>query len=274
MKRHEHKPARRSPSRKGTVPLERALSKLGLASRAEARRWILAGRVSVDGRLCRRPERAVVPESIAVAIDGKAAPSPPPLTLLLYKPRGLITTQRDERGRRTVFSLVPRRLGTLHAVGRLDQATSGLLLLTNDSRLSSWLADPANKLRRVYLVTVAGRVEEDTRRRLEKGIVDRGERLRCAGVRLRKASGRETHLVVELEEGRNREIRRLLAALGHEVLRLKRVAFGGLTLGALQPGGYRALSAAELRRAFPGAPVRAAGSLTARRKPGRAARPP
>jgi 23S rRNA pseudouridine2605 synthase len=131
-----------------------------------------------------------------------------------------------------------------------------LLLLTNDTRFADWLTDPRNQVSRIYLVTVRGELNEETARRLEQGIEDTGERLAARSVVIRKRSRRETHLVVELTEGKNREIRRMLTAGGHEVTRLKRVSFGGLELGELAPGRWRGLSAAELREAFPSAPLR------------------
>jgi 23S rRNA pseudouridine2605 synthase len=141
-------------------------------------------------------------------------------------------------------------------VGRLDAATSGLLLLTNDTRLADWLTDPANAVARVYLVTVRGELADAAARRLEEGLDDAGERLAARAVTVRKRSRRETHLVLELTEGKNREIRRLLAAVRHEVTRLKRVSFGGLELGDLAVGKWREVSAEELKAAFPGALMR------------------
>jgi 23S rRNA pseudouridine2605 synthase len=140
-------------------------------------------------------------------------------------------------------------------VGRLDAATTGLLLLTNDTRLADWVTDPGNAVPRIYLATVRGLLEDATARRLEEGIEDRGERLAASTVTVRKRSRRETHLILALTEGKNREIRRLLAAAGHEVTRLKRVSFGGLELGDLPPGQWRDVTIEELRAAFPGAPL-------------------
>ena len=134
----------------------------------------------------------------------------------------------------------------LVAVGRLDLASAGVLLLTTDTRLADWLTDPANGVIRRYAVTARGSVSDDARRQLEAGIDD----LRASRVTVRKRSGRETHLIVELDEGKNREIRRLFSAIGHEVTRLTRVAFGAIELGSLQPGEFRELTREELRRAF------------------------
>lgn len=244
---------RRKP---GFVPLERALSKLGLASRAEARELIRAGRVTVDGRTETDPLREIVPERVRVEIDGRPVRRAEPLTILLHKPRGVVTTRSDPQGRPTVYSCIEALEAHVVPVGRLDAATSGLLLLTNDTRFADWVTDPRHEVPRVYVVTVRGELSDETARRLEEGIEDAGERLAVRRIAVRKRSRRETHLIVELTEGKNREIRRLMATAGHEVTRLKRVAFGGLELGKLVVGKWRALSTDELRAAFPGAPVR------------------
>ncbi|HEX9942312.1 MAG TPA: pseudouridine synthase [Thermoanaerobaculia bacterium] len=242
--------------RPGFVPLERALSKLGLASRAEARELIRAGRVAVDGQAETDPLREVVPERVRIEIDARPVRRAEPLTVLLNKPRGVVTTRSDPEGRPTVYGCLEGLNAHVVPVGRLDAATSGLLLLTNDTRFADWLTDPRNEVPRVYLVTVLGELADETARRLEEGIEDSGERLAARSVQVRKRSRRETHLVIELTEGKNREIRRMLAAVGHEVTRLKRVSFGGLELGELAPGKWRMISDEELRAAFPGAPVR------------------
>jgi len=235
--------------KKGRVPLERALSKLGLVSRTEARALIRDGRVKVDGRPVTDPLVEVVPEHILVEIDGHRAELPRPVTILLHKPRGVVTTRSDPEGRPTVYGCLEGLDAHVVPVGRLDAATSGLLLLTNDTRFADWVTDPRNEVPRVYLVTVRGEMSDDTARGLEPGVVT-----------IRKRSRRETHLVVELREGRNREIRRMMAAVGHEVTKLKRVSFGGLELGDLAPGRWREVVEEELRAAFPGVPRRGAGS--------------
>lgn len=252
MGRPESGPGRRvRPATRG-VPLDRALSKLGLATRAEARRLIGAGRVEVDGRQALDPDAPVTPERVDIRIDGVDRPAPPPLTIALHKPRGVVTTRFDPQGRPTVYSLLAAVDAHVVPVGRLDLATSGLLLLTNDTRFGDWLTDPASSVPRVYLVTVRGRVTGDELARLAAGVDSRGERLHASSVELRKASARESHLVVTLTEGRNREVRRLLEGVGHEVARLRRVQVGGLELGTLAPGQWRVVDHAELARAFPG----------------------
>lgn len=230
----------------GTVPLLRALSKLGLASRTQTAEWIAAGRLAVNGRICRDPALPVVPERDRFALDGQELAPQARTCIALHKPRGYVTTRSDEKGRRTVFDLLPDSLQQLHAVGRLDMHTSGLLLMTNNTRLSSWLTDPANAVPREYAVSVDGKIADATLERVLHGIEDDGELLRASAVRVRKLSGRESHLFVTLHEGRNRELRRLFRAAGHEVNKLKRLAFGPVALGELESGKYRMLDAAEL----------------------------
>ncbi|MFI5178330.1 MAG: pseudouridine synthase [Vicinamibacterales bacterium] len=233
--------------RRTGVSLDRALSKLGAASRSEARELIAAGRVRVNGRAITNPAFQVAPESADLTIDEVAIRRAPRRLIAFHKPRGTITTRRDPEGRPTVFDLLGEAGKGLVAVGRLDRASTGLLLLTNDTRLAHRLTDPRNAVTRRYLVTVRGRVSPDAATRLERGIdvpvADGGsERLAASRVAIRKASGRETHLIVELKEGRNREVRRLFEAIGHEVTRLHRVAFGSIELGDLAPGHWRIVS--------------------------------
>jgi 23S rRNA pseudouridine2605 synthase len=235
------------------VDLERALSKLGLASRSGARALIRSGRVSVDGRAVTDPHRAVIPERVAIAIDNTPRRKADPVTVLLHKPRGVVTTRSDPEGRPTVFDLLNDLDAHVAPVGRLDLATSGLLLLTNDTRLADWLTDPKNAIPRVYLVTVRGRVSPQTEHQLVIGLTIDGEHLSAAKAHVRKASNRETHLVVTLLEGKNREIRRLFLDLGHSVTRLRRVQFGGLMLD-IPPGKWRIVSQQELDENFPGRP--------------------
>jgi 23S rRNA pseudouridine2605 synthase len=230
--------------RPGRVPLNRALSKLAIMSRAAATAAIRQGRVRVSGRVVRDPATLVVPERARIAVDRERRTAAQWRTILLHKPRGVVTTRRDPEGRRTVFDVVGPDSSALHAVGRLDFATSGLLLLTTDTQLSNWITDPANAVRRVYLVSVRGEITPEALASLG------------GGVALRKTSRRESHLVVELREGKNRQVRRRFEAAGHEVIRLKRVEFGGLELGGLEPGQWREVTQGEMRAAFPAAPIR------------------
>jgi 23S rRNA pseudouridine2605 synthase len=225
------------------VPLNRALSKLGILSRAQATAAIRAGRVRVDGRVVDDPAYPVIPERARIAIGDEPQAGAVWRTILLHKPRGVVTTRRDPEGRRTVFDVVGGGSRGLNAVGRLDRATSGLLLLTTDTQFANWITDPANAIPRTYVVTVRGEVTQAELPTLP------------AAITLRKASARESHLVVELRSGRNREVRRLFEGIGHEVTRLKRVQFGGLELQLLEPGQWRDVSREELRAAFPGARI-------------------
>jgi 23S rRNA pseudouridine2605 synthase len=263
----------------GRVPLARALSKLGIASRSEAGRLIEAGRVMVSGRVVTDPRHLVRPERTVITVDdGEAVTRAARIVILLHKPRGVVTTRSDPEGRPTVYDLI-REAGAasgagahLAPVGRLDMASTGLLLFTNDTRLAHWLTDPETALPRVYLVTVRGRVEDETAEAIERGFDVDGERLQAQRITIRKRSNRESHLVVELIEGKNREIRRLMKARGHEVTRLARVSFGGLELGTLAPGKWRIVDEHEIKRAWPEAPHARAtrgGDAPARKQPRR-----
>jgi 23S rRNA pseudouridine2605 synthase len=224
--------------------------------------------VTVDGRIAADPRTRVVPERVRLAIDGHAVAASDWRAILFHKPRGVVTTTHDPEGRPTVFDVLGAAGRRLRAVGRLDLATTGLLILTTDTRLAAWLTDPANAIERTYVVTVRGAVGEPTVTQIETGVEANGERLQAAHVEVRKRSRRETHLIVTLTEGKNREIRRLFASRGHEVTRLTRIRFGGFALGSLPPGAWREISREELVAAFPDAPL----TSSARRQSPRSAR--
>src|SRR5215467_12596040 len=179
----------KGPRAHGKVALNRALSKLGVLSRAQATAAILDGRVTVWGRVVLTPATLVTPETDRIELDGRRARQPKWRTILFHKPRGVVTTRSDPEGRPTIYSVLGAAGEGLVAVGRLDFATSGLLLLTSDTQFAHWLTDPTNEIPRVYVVTVRGRVSP-------------GALASLAGqVTLRKASERESHLLVELREG-------------------------------------------------------------------------
>lgn len=228
---------------RGVVRLDRALSKLGVASRVEARRLIADGRVRVAGKIVRDPAKLVVPEQRTIDVDGTIAAARSWRTIALHKPRGVVTTRRDPAGRTTVFDLLGEDLRALVAVGRLDLASTGLLLLTSDTQLANHLTDPANAIVRRYIVTVRGSLSDSEADRMVSGI----DGLSARSVVIRKRSARETHLIVELVEGKHREIRRMLEALGHPVTKLMRVAFGGVELGNLPPGQWREVARHEIK---------------------------
>lgn len=229
------------------IHLNRLLSKRGVLTRSQANAAILAGRVSVNGRVVRDPGQPVE-ASARIALDAEATTTRPRRTILFHKPRGVLTTRADPEGRETIYDVLGEAGRGLIPVGRLDQATSGLLVLTSDTQLADRMTDPRSAVPRVYLVSVRGRMTREDCERLEQGVVDNGERITPDQVTLRKPSGRESHLVVTLNEGKNREIRRLFEAAGHPVTRLKRVALGGLALDDLKPGEWRELHEADVRK--------------------------
>jgi 23S rRNA pseudouridine2605 synthase len=237
-----------STSKRLTV--DRLLSKRGIASRGTSQEWIRAGRVRINGRVIHDPATWVLWPKDAVSIDDQPIQDSVKRFILFHKPKGVITTHSDEKSRKTIFDVLPADLVYVHAVGRLDQATSGLLLLTNDSTLSSLLTDPAQKVMRTYLVSVRGEFTEAQAGEAVAGVVDGGERLQCHTVKIQKHSGRESHLEVVLIQGKNREIRRLFQALGHEVTRLRRIQYGPFKLEDLPSGAWREIPIEDVRRAL------------------------
>lgn len=231
----------------GTVSLARALSKLGVCSRRDAERWIAEGRVTVDGRPVRDATRRLDPDRARLAVDGQPVRAAARVYLALNKPRGVLVSRAAERGARTVYDLLPPDLagGHLSAVGRLDKASEGLLLLTNDTRWAARLLDPASHVAKTYHVQVDAHPDDALLARLVAGVVDDGEHLAVRRASVLRLGTRSAWLELVLDEGRNRHIRRLLAALGVETLRLVRVAVGPLPLGDLPKGAVRALTAAE-----------------------------
>jgi len=232
------------------LTMDRLLSKLGIASRGTSQDWIRAGRVRINGQVVRDPATWVLWPNNSVSIDDQLIQDSVKRFFLFHKPKGVITTHSDEQDRKTIFDVLPPNLGYLHAVGRLDQATSGLLLLTNDSELSSFLTDPVNKVKRTYLVSVRGEFTETQAKEATAGVVDAGERLQCHTVKIQKSSGRESHLEVVLTQGKNREIRRLFKVLGHEVTRLRRIQYGPFTLEDLPSGAWREIPIEDVRKSF------------------------
>jgi 23S rRNA pseudouridine2605 synthase len=232
--------------------LARVLSKRGLCSRTQAAEWVRAGRVRVGGRVVRDPEFPTSPDRDDIAVEGVSAAPAAPLHLMLNKPRGLVTTARDERGRDTVYrcfdgaSLDGAPLPWLAPVGRLDQASEGLLLFSNDPAWAAGITDPDTGPMKTYRVQIDRIPDEALLAALRTGTVDAGERLSTVSVALLRAGQRNAWIEIVLDEGRNRQIRRLLAAFDIATLRLMRVAIGGLALGDLAKGAWRRLDADDL----------------------------
>jgi 23S rRNA pseudouridine2605 synthase len=232
--------------------LARVLSKQGLCSRTEAARWIAAGRVAVDGRVVRDPEFPIQRGRQRIVVDGRDIDQAARLYLMLNKPRGLITTARDERGRDTVYRCFDGAqwqgapLPWLAPVGRLDQASEGLLLFCNDPEWAARITDPELGPDKTYHVQIDAIPDAAALAALVAGVVEDGEPLRAKSARLLRSGEKNAWLEIVLDEGRNRQIRRLLAAFDIGVLRLLRVAIGELALGELGKGQWRMLSATEV----------------------------
>jgi 23S rRNA pseudouridine2605 synthase len=238
------------------VSVARALSKLGACSRREAERRVVEGRVRIDGRVVRDPAARIDPRRARLELDGQPIRAAARVYLALHKPRGVVTSHTPERGARTVYELLPATYAGRHlsAVGRLDKATEGLLLVTNDTRWAARVLDPTAHVPKVYHVHVDTVPDEALLAALREGVAgEPGEWLAVAGARVLRAGTRTGWLELVLHEGRNRHIRRLLAAVGTEVARLIRVSIGPLALGDLAPGAVRPLTAAE-RAALGGVP--------------------
>jgi 23S rRNA pseudouridine2605 synthase len=229
------------------IGLARALSKLGYCSRSQAATLIRAGRVHLNGAVRRDPEAPVRLERERIAVDGQVVRPPQKIYLMMNKPRGLVTTASDEKGRETVYSILAgETLPWVAPVGRLDKASEGLLLLTNDSEWGARVAAPETHLEKTYHVQIGSAAGEEMAEALMKGVKsDEGNFLRAAQARLLRSGERNCWLEIILDEGKNRQIRRMLAALGVEVLRLVRVAVGPLQLGKLAKGSHRLLTQEE-----------------------------
>jgi 23S rRNA pseudouridine2605 synthase len=226
--------------------LDRVLSKAGLGSRTEARRWIGSGRVKVNGKTIQTPDHWVDVARDKVSLDDKPIGKAEKRYILLYKPKGYLTTYRDPQGRPTVYDLLPGVEQFVGTVGRLDLDTSGLLLLTNDNALAETLTNPEHKVAKKYLVKASSRLSDDQLQLLANGVELSDGPTRPAIVKRVRDSGKYTFLEIILTEGRNRQVRRMLEAIGSKVLKLVRVSLGPLTLEGLQIGQWRELSAAEV----------------------------
>jgi 23S rRNA pseudouridine2605 synthase len=213
---------------------------MGYCSRSHAAILIRAGRVTLNGRIVRNPESPVRRPQDRIEVDGSPLDKVPAIYVLMNKPRGVVTTASDEKGRATVYDLLEPRLPWVGPVGRLDKASEGLLLLTNDSEWAAKITEPSTHLEKKYHVQVDCVADDDL---LEK--ITRGENLRAKNARLLRHGNKNSWLEIALDEGKNRQIRRLLDVLGIKVLRLVRVSIGPLELGDLKKGSVRQLTPEE-----------------------------
>ena len=226
--------------------IARAMSRRGYCSRSQAAELVRAGRVQLNGRAVRDPETPTR-SGDRISVDGTEIAAAEAVWIMLNKPRGIVTTAHDERGRDTVYALIADpALPWLAPVGRLDKASEGLLLFTNDSAAAARLTAPDSHVDKTYHVQIDRVPAADLLAALKSGADDDGERLAAKSVRLLRSGDKHAWLEIVLDEGRNRHIRRLLAAHGIDVLRLVRVAIGRLALGELAKGSWRRLDAGDL----------------------------
>ncbi|HEY0141604.1 MAG TPA: pseudouridine synthase [Thermoanaerobaculia bacterium] len=227
--------------------LERVLSKAGVGSRTEARRWVSEGRVKVNGTVERNPDHWVDLERDQIAFDDQPLQKAQSIYLLLNKPTGYITTYRDPHGRPTIYDLLPDRDRYLFPVGRLDLDTSGLLILTNDTAFAERLTNPNYHVPKTYRVKASERLTEEDLDQLRHGIELSDGPTRPAKVTHLRDPGGKTVFEITLTEGRNRQVRRMVEAVGAKVVTLTRVAIGSIELGELASGATRPLSDDEVR---------------------------
>jgi 23S rRNA pseudouridine2605 synthase len=228
--------------------LERVLSKAGLGSRTEARSWIGAGRVRVNGKLIQTPDHWVDLKRDRVTLDGKPVRAGRKVYLLLYKPKGYLTTYKDPEGRPTVYDLVRDLDQWVFPVGRLDLDTSGLLLLTNDTQFAERITNPSYKASKTYLVKTASKLGDGEIEQLRRGVMLSDGATQQAVVERLRDSGNHTFLELTITEGRNRQVRRMIEAVGSAVLKLVRTAIGPIRIGELGIGKYRKLVPEEVKR--------------------------
>ncbi len=217
--------------------IAKVMARAGLCSRRDAERWIDSGRVQLNGEILSSPA-VVVTDEDKIIVDGKALPSKERTRLFLYhKPAGLVTSNKDEQGRDTVFDKLPKELPRVVTVGRLDINTEGLLLLTNDGELARYLELPATGWVRKYRVRAYGHTSQTQLDKLKKGIVHNKIRYKGIEATLEKQQGDNVWVEIALQEGKNREVRNVMEAIGLNVNRLIRMSYGPFSLGKIEKGG-------------------------------------
>ncbi len=253
---------------KPAMTLDRVLSRLGIASRTAAREAIREGRIKVNGQVVRDPERWVQVGRDTIHLDGNRLKPARKVYWLFYKPKGVITSHGDPSGRKTIYEYLGESKHWVAPVGRLDKDTSGLLLLTNDTEFADFVANPESRVPKTYIVKTSGLVSEEVIANLAAGVrLKRGDFARALSVRRLEDRGKYSWLEIVLTEGKNREVRRMLEAVGFKALKLVRTRIGPLTLDGLEVGKWRELTGNELdalRRSAGGAyrrpPARATNS--------------
>ena len=232
---------------KSAITLDRVLSHFGLAARTAAREAIRAGRLKVNGRVVRDPECWVCPGQDTIHLDGERLKSARKIYLLFFKPKGVITSHGDPAGRKTVYDCLDELGRWVAPVGRLDKDTSGLLLLTNDTEFADFVASPQSRVAKTYLAKLSGLVSDEIIARLSAGVeMKRGDWAKPQSVRRVEDRGKYSWLEIVLTEGKNREVRRMLEAVGFKVLKLVRIRIGSLALEGLEVGKWRELKPAEV----------------------------
>lgn len=235
-----------SPSDQKRIGLARAVSKLGYCSRSQALVLIRDGQVLLNGSVTRNPEAPVRLGRDAIFVRGQALAAAAKIYVMLNKPRGLVTTTADERGRDSVYAVLPEEMRRIPPVGRLDMASEGLLLFTNDSEWAAKITDPKSHLDKSYHVQVGVVPGARVLEAIERGVeTPEGQKLKAKAARILRTGERNAWLEIVLDEGKNRHIRRMLDALGINVLRLIRVSIGPVQLGELARAEHRALHSEE-----------------------------
>jgi 23S rRNA pseudouridine2605 synthase len=239
------------PRQRKLKTLDRVLSKAGLGSRTEARQWIAAGRVAVNGRKILDSETWVDLDRDRVTFDGRPLRASRKIYLLLYKPKGYLTTYKDPEGRKTVYDLTTEIKDWIFPVGRLDQDTSGLLIMTNDTDFGDFVTSPESKMPKTYLVKSSTLLTEADLDRLRSGVTLTDGPTRPAIVDRLRDSARYTFFEITITEGRNRQVRRMVEELGSKVLKLVRTGIGPLQIAGLEIGKYRPLTRDEVQSLSP-----------------------